>query len=145
MSILVVEDDPGDQMLIQEAFCDSDDGPPPRLAIVEDGQEALDFLHRRGEHTGASRPDLVLLDLNLPKYSGRAVLESIKTDGELRSIPVVIFTTSASSDDVAATYLLHANAYVTKPVDLDGFTSTVQQINSFFTRTARLPDPSAAA
>ncbi|MCO5988696.1 response regulator [Actinoallomurus spadix] len=143
--ILVVEDDPGDQMLIEEAFSESEGGPPPRLAIVEDGEEALDFLHRRGTHTGASRPDLVLLDLNLPKYSGRAVLEQIKTDTDLRSIPVVIFTTSASADDVAATYLLHANAYVTKPVDLDGFTTTVQRINSFFTRTARLPEPPVAA
>jgi two-component system response regulator len=145
VSILVVEDDPGDQMLIEEAFAEPDGGPTPRLAIVEDGEEALDFLHRRGAHTTASRPDLVLLDLNLPKYSGRAVLEQIKGDTELRSIPVVIFTTSASADDVSATYLLHANAYVTKPVDLDDFTSTVQRINSFFTRTARLPGPSAAA
>ncbi|MCO6006848.1 response regulator [Actinoallomurus purpureus] len=145
MSILVVEDDPGDQMLIQEAFTDPEGGPAPRLAIVEDGQEALDFLHRRGAHTGASRPDLVLLDLNLPKYDGRAVLEQIKSDGDLRAIPVVIFTTSASTDDVTGTYLRHANAYVTKPVDFDAFTSAVQQINGFFTRTARLPRPPAAA
>ncbi|GAA4604122.1 response regulator [Actinoallomurus liliacearum] len=143
LSVLVVEDDPGDQMLIQEAFADPDGDPAPRLFIVEDGQEALDFLHRRGAHTDACRPDLVLLDLNLPKCNGRAVLEQIKSDADLRSIPVVVFTTSANTDDVTGTYLRHANAYVTKPVDFDDFTSAVQRINTFFTRTARLPRPSA--
>jgi CheY-like chemotaxis protein len=145
MNILVVEDDAGDQLLIEEAFADSDGDRAPRLAMVEDGQEALDFLHRRGAHTGAFRPDLVLLDLNLPKCNGRAVLEQIKNDADLRSIPVVIFTTSASADDISGTYLLHANAYVTKPVDFDDFLHTVRQINGFFTRTARLPRPPTAA
>ncbi|GAA4636868.1 response regulator [Actinoallomurus vinaceus] len=138
-AILIVEDDPGDQMLIREAFAEPGLDSPPKLAVVGDGEEALDFLHRRGPYTAAFRPDLVLLDLNLPKYDGRAVLKQIKNDADLCSIPVVIFTTSANADDVTGTYLLHANAYVTKPVDFDDFTTAVREINGFFTRTARLP------
>jgi CheY-like chemotaxis protein len=139
VAILIVEDDPGDQMLIREAFAEPGLDSPPKLAVVGDGEEALDFLYQRGSHTAAFRPGLVLLDLNLPKYDGRAVLEQIKNDADLCSIPVVVFTTSANTDDVTGTYLLHANAYVTKPVDFDDFTTAVRQINRFFTRTARLP------
>ncbi|MCO5969574.1 response regulator [Actinoallomurus soli] len=144
VTILIVEDDPGDQILIQEAFADHD-GDPPRLIVLEDGQQALDFLYRRGAYADAPRPDLVLLDLNLPKYSGRAVLEQVKSDAELRSIPIVIFTTSANLDDISAIYLLRANAYVTKPVDLDAFTTAIQRIKGFFVHTARLPRTSQAA
>lgn len=145
VTILIVEDDPGDQILIQEAFADHDAGVPPRLIVLEDGEQALDLLYRRGAHADAPRPDLVLLDLNLPKYNGRAVLEQIKSDAELQSIPVVIFTTSASLDDISAIYLLRANAYVTKPVDLDAFTTAIQRIKGFFVHTARLPRTSQAA
>ena len=144
-TILVVEDDPGDQMLIQEAFDGHGVDPAPRLILVNDGEQALDFVHRRGEFDDAPRPDLVLLDLNLPKYDGRAVLEHIKSDTDLCLIPVIIFTTSAQDEDITGTYLLHANAYVTKPVDFDDFTSVVHHINNFFTRTARLPGPRTAA
>lgn len=145
VTILIVEDDPGDQMLIQEAFADHGVEPAPRLFLVDDGKEALDFLYRRGPHAGAPRPDLVLLDLNLPGFDGRTVLEQVKSDDDLRAIPVVVFTTSARVDDITGTYLLRANAYVTKPVDFDDFTSVVRHINGFFTRTARLPVPPAAA
>ncbi|MEV4254096.1 response regulator [Spirillospora sp. NPDC049652] len=145
-TVLVVEDDPGDQMLIEEAFAGLAAVPAhPTLHVVQDGEQALEFLHRRGDHAEAARPDLVLLDLNLPKRDGRAVLEEIKTDPDLGSIPVVIFTTSSNPDDVTATYRRHANAYVTKPTDLDDFTTAVQNINGFFTRTARHPHPPQAA
>jgi two-component system response regulator len=143
VTILVVEDDPGDRLLIEEAFAEF--GVGHDLILVSDGEQALDFVHRRGVFTGARRPDLVLLDLNLPKYDGRAVLEQIKSDDDLRSIPVVIFTTSSRAEDVSGTYHLHANAYVTKPIDFADFTSVVRHINDFFTGTARLPGPPAAA
>jgi CheY-like chemotaxis protein len=145
VTILVVEDDPGDQILIQEAFLENDADPAPELIVLEDGQQALDFLYRRDPYADAPRPDLVLLDLNLPKYNGRAVLEKIKSDPALQSIPVVMFTTSANLDDITAIYLLRANAYVTKPVDLDAFTAAVQHIKGFFVHTARLPRSSQAA
>jgi two-component system response regulator len=141
--ILVVEDDPGDQLLIQEAFAEH--GPDTRLAIVSDGEDALNFAHRSGPHVGAPRPDLILLDLNLPRYDGRAVLRALKADESLRSIPVVIFTTSSREEDVSGTYELHANAFITKPVDFDDFSNVVQRINDFFTRVARLPRPPEAA
>ncbi|MBT3094955.1 response regulator, partial [Streptomyces sp. CBG30] len=106
---------------------------------VRDGQEALDFLYRRGDHTDAPRPDLVLLDLNLPKYDGRQVLEQIKGDPELSLIPVVVLTTSSAEEDILRSYKLHANAYVTKPVDLDQFIAAVRQIDEFFVTVVRLP------
>ncbi|WP_214415448.1 response regulator [Sphaerisporangium fuscum] len=137
--VLVVEDDPGDQVLIQEAFAEQAIDPAPRLILAGDGQEALDFLHGRGAHAGASRPDLVVLDLNLPLCDGRAVLRQVKSDEGLRSIPVVVFTTSTLAEDIAETYLLHANAYVAKPLDFADFTAAVRSIGEFFTRTARLP------
>ena len=141
--ILVVEDDPGDQLLIQEAFAEY--GTDSRLEIVSDGEEALNFVHRTGPHAEAPRPDLVLLDLNLPRFDGRAVLRALKADENLRSIPVVIFTTSSREEDVSGTYELHANAFITKPVDFDDFSNVVQRINDFFTRVARLPRPPEAA
>jgi CheY-like chemotaxis protein len=141
--ILVVEDDPGDQLLIQEAFGEYD--TDSRLEIVSDGEDALNFVHRTDRHAGAPRPDLVLLDLNLPRFDGRAVLRTLKADENLRSIPVVIFTTSSREEDVSGTYELHANAFITKPVDFDDFSNVVQRINDFFTRVARLPHPHEAA
>jgi two-component system response regulator len=145
LAILVVEDDPGDQLLIQEAFAEHGPSPTPELSLVEDGRQALDFLYRRSPYTDVVRPDLVLLDLNLPKYDGRAVLRQIKSDPDLRTIPVIIFSTSAQAEDITGTYQLHANAYITKPMDLDDFTTTVKHINDFFAGTVTLPDPPAAA
>ncbi len=110
------------------------------LHVVRDGgEQALEFLYRRGEFADAVRPDLILLDLNLPKYDGRQVLEKIKSDPDLADIPVVILTTSAAEEDIVRSYKLHANAYVTKPVDLDQFITAVRQIDNFFVQVVRLP------
>ncbi|MFH9200885.1 response regulator [Streptomyces anulatus] len=137
IEVLLVEDDPGDELMTREAF--EDNKIRNTLHVVRDGQEALDFLYRRGEYTGAPRPDLVLLDLNLPKYDGRQVLEQIKGDPELSLIPVVVLTTSSAEEDILRSYKLHANAYVTKPVDLDQFIAAVRQIDEFFVTVVRLP------
>ncbi|MFC6010425.1 response regulator [Nocardia lasii] len=137
IDILLVEDDPGDELMTREAFEDNKIGNT--LHVVRDGQEALDFLYRNGEHTEAPRPDLILLDLNLPKYDGRQVLERIKADPELSLIPVVVLTTSAAEEDILRSYKLHANAYVTKPVDLDQFIAAIRQIDEFFVQVVRLP------
>lgn len=137
IDVLLVEDDPGDELMTREAFEDNKIGNT--LHVVRDGEEALDFLYRRGEHTEAPRPDLILLDLNLPKYDGRQVLEKIKSDPELAHIPVVVLTTSAAEEDILRSYRLHANAYVTKPVDLDQFIAAVRQIDDFFVQVVRLP------
>lgn len=135
--VLLVEDDAGDELMTREAFEDNKIGNT--LHVVRDGLEALDFLYRRGDHVGAPRPDLILLDLNLPKYDGRQVLEQIKTDPELSHIPVVVLTTSAAEEDILRSYKLHANAYVTKPVDLDQFIRAIQQIDDFFVTVVKLP------
>ncbi|MGW0969580.1 response regulator [Streptomyces sp. NPDC002516] len=137
IDVLLVEDDPGDELMTREAFEDNKIGNT--LHVVRDGEEALDFLYRRGAHTGAPRPDLILLDLNLPKYDGRQVLEKIKSDPSLSHIPVVVLTTSAAEEDILRSYKLHANAYVTKPVDLDQFIAAVRQIDDFFVQVVRLP------
>ncbi|SCK14240.1 Response regulator containing a CheY-like receiver domain and an HTH DNA-binding domain [Streptomyces sp. ScaeMP-e48] len=137
IEVLLVEDDPGDELMTREAF--EDNKIRNTLHVVRDGQEALDFLYRRGVHTEAPRPDLVLLDLNLPKYDGRQVLEQIKSDPELALIPVVVLTTSSAEEDILRSYKLHANAYVTKPVDLDQFIAAVRQIDEFFVTVVRLP------
>ncbi|NEB04079.1 response regulator [Streptomyces sp. SID13726] len=137
IDVLLVEDDPGDELMTREAFEDNKIGNT--LHVVRDGEEALDFLYRRGDHTEAPRPDLILLDLNLPKYDGRQVLEKIKSDPELSHIPVVVLTTSAAEEDILRSYKLHANAYVTKPVDLDQFIAAVRQIDDFFVQVVRLP------
>ncbi|MER5879206.1 response regulator [Streptomyces sp. NPDC060235] len=137
IDVLLVEDDPGDELMTREAFEDNKIGNT--LHVVRDGEEALDFLYQRGAHTGAPQPDLILLDLNLPKYDGRQVLEEIKSDPALSHIPVVVLTTSAAEEDILRSYKLHANAYVTKPVDLDQFIAAVRQIDDFFVQVVRLP------
>ncbi|MFJ1596220.1 response regulator [Streptomyces sp. NPDC088261] len=137
IAVLLVEDDPGDELMTREAF--EDNKIRNDLYVVRDGEEALDFLYRRGPYTDAPRPDLVLLDLNLPKYDGRQVLEQIKTDPELALIPVVVLTTSSAEEDILRSYKLHANAYVTKPVDIDQFIAAVRQIDEFFVSVVRLP------
>ncbi|MEU0599924.1 response regulator [Streptomyces sp. NPDC006393] len=137
IEVLLVEDDPGDELMTREAFADNKIGNT--LHVVRDGEEALDFLYRRGTHASAPRPDLILLDLNLPKYDGRQVLERIKSDPDLSHIPVVVLTTSSAEEDILRSYKLHANAYVTKPVDLDQFMAAVRQIDEFFVSVVRLP------
>ncbi|MFE9116673.1 response regulator [Streptomyces sp. NPDC007172] len=137
IEVLLVEDDAGDELMTREAFEDNKIGNT--LHVVRDGLEALDFLYRRGDHTEAPRPDLILLDLNLPKYDGRQVLEQIKADPELSHIPVVVLTTSSAEEDILRSYKLHANAYVTKPVDLDQFILAIRQIDDFFVTVVKLP------
>jgi CheY-like chemotaxis protein len=132
IAVLLVEDDPGDVVLIQEAF--EHNKVRNRLHVVGDGVEAMRFLREGGE-----RPDLVLLDLNLPRKDGREVLEEIKTDPALRSIPVVVLTTSKAEEDILRSYDLHANAYVTKPVDFGRFIEVVRQIDEFFVTVVKLP------
>ncbi|MFE3329415.1 response regulator [Streptomyces sp. NPDC059176] len=139
IEVLLVEDDPGDELMTREAFEDNKIGNT--LHVVRDGQEALDFLYRRGEHGEAPRPDLILLDLNLPKYDGRQVLERIKADADLTHIPVVVLTTSAAEEDILRSYRLHASAYVTKPVDLEQFIAAIRKIDDFFVTVVRLPRP----
>ncbi len=138
INILLVEDDPGDELITREAF--EHNKIKNTLHVARDGEEGLDFLYRRGRYAGAPRPDLILLDLNLPKYNGRQVLEKIKSDADLRTIPVVVLTTSSAEEDILRSYKLHANAYVTKPVDLDQFLSAVRQIDEFFVQVVKLPN-----
>jgi CheY-like chemotaxis protein len=139
--VLLVEDDPADELITREAF--EDNKILNRLYVARDGEEALDFLYRRGPHRDAPRPDLILLDLNLPKYDGREVLEKIKSDPELAVIPIVVLTTSSLGEDILRSYRLHANAYVTKPVDLTQFLIAVRQIDHFFLRIVRRPGAAA--
>ena len=137
IEVLLVEDDPGDVMMTREAFHDYK--LHNELHVVSDGAEAMAFLRQEGEYAGRPRPDLVLLDLNLPRMDGRQVLEAIKSDPELASIPVVVLTTSENEDDVLRSYSLHANAYVTTPVDFQRFIEVVRQIDDFFVTVVRLP------
>lgn len=137
IEVLLVEDDPGDVLLIREAF--EFNKVHNNLNVVSDGEQALAYLRREGEHAGSSRPDLVLLDLNLPRKDGREVLAEVKQDPDLRTIPIVVLTTSEAEEDVLKSYQLHANAYVTKPVDFERFVSIVRQIDDFFVSVVRLP------
>jgi CheY-like chemotaxis protein len=137
IEVLLVEDDPGDELMTREAF--EENKVRNNLHVARDGEEALDFLNRRGEYADAPRPDLVLLDLNLPKFDGRQVLAEIKADENLRTIPVVVLTTSGAEEDILRSYQLHANAYVTKPVDFARFIQVVRQIDDFFVSVVRLP------
>ena len=137
IEVLLVEDDPGDVVMTQEAF--EEHKVRNRLTVVSDGAEALSYLRREGQYEGAARPDLILLDLNLPRRDGREVLEEVKKDDDLCRIPVVVLTTSAADEDILRSYQLHANAYVTKPVDFDRFTSVIRQIDEFFVSVVKLP------
>jgi CheY-like chemotaxis protein len=137
IEVLLVEDDPGDVLLIREAF--DFNKVHNNLNVVNDGEQALAYLRREGEYAGSLRPDLILLDLNLPRKDGREVLAEVKADETLRAIPVVVLTTSEAEEDVLKSYQLHANAYVTKPVDFERFVSIVRQIDDFFVSVVRLP------
>jgi CheY-like chemotaxis protein len=137
IEVLLVEDDPGDVLMTQEAF--DDHKVRNNLTVVSDGAEALAYLRREGAYEKASRPDLILLDLNLPRRDGREVLEEIKKDDDLCRIPVVVLTTSAADEDILRSYQLHANAYVTKPVDFERFISVIRQIDEFFVSVVKLP------
>jgi CheY-like chemotaxis protein len=135
--ILLVEDDPGDVLIMREALEDSK--ILTDLHVVDNGEAALEFLERRGQYASAPSPDLILLDLNLPRLDGREVLARVKADESLRRTPVVVLTTSSAEEDILRSYDLHANAYVTKPVDLDQFLRVVRQIDEFFISIVRLP------
>lgn len=137
IEVLMVEDSAGDVRLTREAFKDAK--VHLNLHVASDGVEAMEFLGREGKHAKAPRPDLILLDLNLPKKDGREVLEEIKESPTLKSIPVVILTTSASEADILRSYRLYANCYVTKPVDLEGFLKVVKSIESFWLSVVKLP------
>ncbi|MEU4681450.1 response regulator [Micromonospora sp. NPDC023737] len=135
--ILVVDDDPGDVLMIEEALQES--GVEKVIDVVSDGEEAMEFLRGEGRHAGAVRPDVILLDLNMPRMDGRQVLGAVKQDEDLRTIPVVVLTTSNADTDVIGSYTLQANAYVTKPIDLDDFNDVVHRIDEFFGRVVVLP------
>ncbi|MDT5032538.1 MAG: hypothetical protein QOC94_2709 [Actinoplanes sp.] len=137
IEVLLVEDDPGDVLMTQEAL--GEYKVRNKLTVVSDGSEALSYLRREGAYENAVRPDLILLDLNLPRRDGREVLAEIKKDDELCRIPVVVLTTSAADEDILRSYQLHANAYVTKPVDFDRFISVIRQIDDFFVSVVKLP------
>ena len=137
ISVLLVEDDPGDVMLIREAFAENKVGNT--LSVVGDGVDAMRFVRGEGEYAERQRPDLVLLDLNLPRKSGAEVLAEIKSDPRLATIPVVVLTTSQAEEDVLRSYEMHANAYVTKPVDFERFGEIVRQIDEFFVGIVKLP------
>ncbi len=142
IEILLVEDNPGDARLAVEGLKESKVNNS--LHHVEDGVEAMRFLHREGEYAYAPRPDLILLDLNLPRKDGREVLADIKADPALKLIPVVVLTTSAAERDLVRTYDLNANAYIVKPLDLDQFIQVVQAIESFWFTIVKLPRVSDA-
>lgn len=137
VEILLVEDNPDDVDLTIEAFRESHS--PSRLHVVEDGVEALAFLRRQGGYSDAPRPDLILLDLNLPRKTGYEVLVEVKADPVLRGIPVVVLTTSAAEADVARSYALSANCFITKPVDLDAFFGVVRLVDRFWRNIVTLP------
>jgi CheY-like chemotaxis protein len=137
IEILLVEDDPGDVLMTREAF--QDHKVQNNLHVVSDGVEALNYLRGEGEFAERLRPDLILLDLNLPLKDGREVLAEVKADERLRRIPIVVLTTSEAEEDVLRSYDLHANAYITKPVDFDRFVDVVKHIDEFFVSVVRLP------
>ena len=137
IEILLVEDNPGDVRLTVEAL--KEGKLRNHMSVVGDGEQALAFLYRQGDHTDAPRPDLILLDLNLPRKDGREVLAEIKDDPDLKRIPVVVLTTSKAEEDIVRTYNLHANCYITKPVDFDQFISVVRSIESFWFSVVSLP------
>jgi len=141
ISILLVEDNPADVDLAREAF--EANNQPVNLMVAIDGAEALDLLHKRAGHADACEPDLVLLDLNLPRKDGRQVLDEIKKSSDLRSIPVVVLSSSEDVKDIVQSYELGANCYISKPVDFSGFQKTMRSLNCFWFVTARLPGAAA--
>jgi CheY-like chemotaxis protein len=137
IELLLVEDNPGDVLFTEEALQDL--SISVRLSVVSDGESALLFLRRIGEFSSAPRPDLILLDLNLPKVSGAEVLAEVKRDPHLRRIPIVVFTTSSADDDIKRSYDLHANGYITKPTGLGGYSAAMRSLEGFWLGTAQLP------
>ncbi|MCG1003344.1 MULTISPECIES: response regulator [Halobacterium] len=137
VDILLVEDNPGDVRLTREAFAEAQ--ITNDLHDVNDGEAALDFLHQRGDYEDAPRPDLLLLDLNLPKVDGLDVLEEVKTDDDLRTIPVVVLTSSEAEEDVVRSYEQHTNAYLTKPIDPNEFVDVIQSFERFWLTLVELP------
>lgn len=137
LGVLLVEDDPGDVLIAREALQAAK--LDTRLDVVSDGVQAIEFLRRQGDYADRERPDLILLDLNLPRMSGHEVLAEVKADPDLRRIPVVVLTTSTAVDDVVKSYDLHANVYVAKPVDFNAFAQVVKKIDEFFGDVAKLP------
>ena len=137
IEVLLVEDDPGDVLMTREAF--EIYKVTNRLSVVSDGVQAMQYLRKQEPFTEAATPDLILLDLNLPRMDGREVLAEVKNDPDLLTIPVVVLTTSEAEEDVLRSYSLHANAYVTKPVDFHRFTDVVRQIDDFFVSVVRVP------
>jgi len=138
IDVLLVEDDPGDVLMTREAFQES--RIRSTLHVVGDGEQAMRFLRRTHDFTGAPRPGLILLDLNLPRRNGLEVLAELKSDRNLLAIPVVIFTTSQAEGDILASYRLHANAYITKPTSFELFTQAIRQVDDFFLTLAKLPN-----
>ncbi len=136
--VLLVEDDPGDVLMTREAF--DHYHVPNTLHVVGDGEQALEFLHRSGAYGDAPRPTLILLDLNLPRRNGLEVLADLKGDRQLMSIPVVVLTTSRAQEDILRSYALHANAYVSKPVDFERFDHAIRDISRFYLQLAQLPN-----
>jgi len=136
--VLLVEDDPGDVLMTREAF--EHYQIRNTLHVVGDGEQAMLFLRRNGEYAEVPKPGLILLDLNLPRRNGLEVLADVKSDSELLSIPVVVLTTSQAEEDILRSYALHANAYISKPVDFDKFIDVIRQINKFFLKLVQLPN-----
>jgi CheY-like chemotaxis protein len=136
--VLLVEDDPGDVLMTREAF--EHYRIRNTLHVVGDGEQAMLFLRQSGEYTSVPRPSLILLDLNLPRRNGLEVLADVKSDADLLSIPVVVLTTSQAEEDILRSYALHANAYISKPVDFDRFNDVIRQIDKFFLTLVQLPN-----
>lgn len=139
MNILLVEDNPGDVRLTQEALKESNFSHPLQLKVVPDGEEAILFLSRKGKYADEEIPDIIFLDLNLPKKDGREVLAEIKENPQLKMIPVVVLTTSEAEQDIIKSYQLHANCYITKPVDINQFIEVVKSIENFWFNVVKLP------
>ena len=137
INVLLVEDDPGDVLITKEAFAENK--VRNHLSVVNDGVKALQFLRREADYADAPRPDLILLDLNLPRKNGRTVLAEIKADPDLKRIPVVIITSSTAEEDIVRSYDLHANCYVTKPLELENFIDVVKAIEGFWVGIVKLP------
>ncbi len=137
ITILLIEDNPGDVRLTQEAF--KEGRKNVNLDVVMDGVEAINYLYKKGEYQNKKSPDLILLDLNLPKMDGREVLEKVKSDDNLRRIPIIVLTTSDADQDILKSYNLHVNCYLNKPVDFDKFFDIIQKIEDFWLTTAILP------